>query len=331
MKSENPNPPFRYMNESVGVFLLAGLILGGLFFFQAGRFQDWFDPGLEIKIIMPEQGLFGLSAGARIEILGTDAGVVEQIVIDPNQRIHAIARVRSEMAPFVRVDSRAMIRKQFGVAGASFIEITRGTGEPMDPELAVLRVRADRDPTQTFEKVAGEVRDRLLPVIDNVDRIIASMATIIERMEPDDGALFSMLDDLNAITSLMAEGEGTLGRVLTNEDFYRQLEELIVSLNQNLGRLGPIMDNLDRTSGEVADLSEAFAADADLLPEITRDLRQVTRALPDVILQSQETLRELEGLLEQLQRSWLLGGNDGASQGEAGIGSTRLSPEEVGP
>lgn len=331
MKPENLNPTFRYMNEFVGVFILAGFVLGGIIFFQAGRFQDWFDPGLEIKIIMPDDGLFGLSAGARIEILGTEAGVVEQIVIDPNQRIHAIARVRSDMAPFVRVDSRALIRKQFGVAGASFLEITRGTGALMDPELAVLRVEADSDPTQTFEKVATEVRDRVLPVIEDLDQIIGSLAVIVGRIEREDGALFSTLDDIQSITRLLAAGEGTMGRLLAEDELYGEMEDLIINLNQNLSRLEPIMNNLDRTSGEVATLSEAFADDAVLFPQIVRDLRQVTRALPDVILQSQETLRELDGLLEQLQQSWLLGGGGDGPEADSGGVSSRLSPEEVGP
>lgn len=331
MKAEPSNPPFRHMNESVGIFILTGIVLAGVFFFQAGRFQDWFDPGLEIKVIMPDKGLFGLSAGARIEILGTDAGVVEQIVIDPDQKIHAIARVRSEMVPFVRVDSRAVIRKQFGVAGASFLEITRGVGAPMDPELAVLEVEADQDPTETFEKVAAEVRDRVIPVIENVDRIIASLATIVERVEPEDGVLFSTLDDVQSITTLLAEGEGTLGRVLTDDELYRQLEEMIVQLNRDLHRLEPIMENLNRTSGEVAVLSEAFAGDAELFPDIARDLQRVTRALPDVVLQSQETLRELDALLERLQQSWLLRGNKKSSESAEAVEPARLSPGEVGP
>jgi len=54
--------------------------------------------------------LFGLAEGAKIEVLGTPAGKILRIVIDPDQKIDAKARIDSSMAPFVRQDSKAVIR-----------------------------------------------------------------------------------------------------------------------------------------------------------------------------------------------------------------------------
>jgi len=114
--------------------LLGGLIVLAVLLFvismlQANAVREWLHPSLELRLVLPDEGLFGLSKGARIEILGTPAGTVTDIVIDPDQKIHATARINPDMAPFVRRDSRAVIRKTFGVAGKSFLEITRGQGE----------------------------------------------------------------------------------------------------------------------------------------------------------------------------------------------------------
>ena len=43
----------------------------------------------------------------------------------------AEASIRRDFFRFVRVDSSAVIKKKFGVAGDSFFEITRGEGRPL--------------------------------------------------------------------------------------------------------------------------------------------------------------------------------------------------------
>ena len=53
------------------------------------------------------------------------------------------------MAVFVRSDSKATIRKTFGIAGDAYIEITRGFGQPLDWEYAVIEAVSDRKPTDT--------------------------------------------------------------------------------------------------------------------------------------------------------------------------------------
>ena len=86
----------------------------------------------------------GLSPGAEVQVLGIRAGEVRRIVIDPNQRMHAEARIEEQMTPFIRRNSQVVIRRQFGVAGAAFLEVSRGTGEPMDWGFAVLAAGTDR-------------------------------------------------------------------------------------------------------------------------------------------------------------------------------------------
>jgi hypothetical protein len=116
------------------------------------------------KVMLPDEGLFGLTEGAQVDILGTKAGEVRRIVLDPNQHMHAEISVSKAMLAFVRRDSRAIIRKQFGVAGASYLELTRGSGEPLDWEYAVLTATADRTPTDTVSELLAEIRSKVIPI-----------------------------------------------------------------------------------------------------------------------------------------------------------------------
>jgi phospholipid/cholesterol/gamma-HCH transport system substrate-binding protein len=76
------------------------------------------------------------------------------------------------MAVFVRSDSKATIRKTFGIAGDAYLEITRGTAEPLDWEYAVLTVESDRSTSDTLSEMIEEVRAKVMPVIDDAHKAI---------------------------------------------------------------------------------------------------------------------------------------------------------------
>ena len=71
---------------------------------NAGLMKDWFQPSFTLRILLPDEGVSGLAPGAEVQVLGTRAGEVRRIVIDPNQRMHAVARVEDQMRPFIKRD-----------------------------------------------------------------------------------------------------------------------------------------------------------------------------------------------------------------------------------
>src|SRR4029450_4769327 len=103
-----------------------------------GLLNDCFHPSFTLRILLPDEGVSGLAPGAEVQVLGTRAGEVGRIVIDPNPRMHAVARGDDEMRPFIRRDSVVSIRRQFGVAGAAYIDIQKGVGPELDWSYAVI-------------------------------------------------------------------------------------------------------------------------------------------------------------------------------------------------
>src|SRR5260370_11786594 len=109
------------LDEIVGAVVLACIGVFIAVLINAGLLKDWFQPSFTLRILLPDEGVSGLAPGAEVQVLGTRAGEVRRIVIDPNQRMHAVARVEDQMRPFIRRDSKVSIRRQFGVAGAASI------------------------------------------------------------------------------------------------------------------------------------------------------------------------------------------------------------------
>ena len=348
MKETLKQPKFRYTNETVGLFVLITLLIFVAGLIYSGQVRKWFNPGETLKVVLPDEGLFGLTEGSTVEILGTKAGEVRDIVINPDQKIHANVRIDSDLAVFVRSDSKATIRKTFGIAGDAYLEITRGTAEPLDWEYAVLTVESDRSTSDTISEMIEELRAKVMPVVDDAHKAILMLTAVARDLQDPDKGVQQLLANLNSISDKIDSGEGTIGRMLTDDKLVRNLEGLVA-------RLGPIVDDLKTTMQNVSEFSTQFNIETGDIPEITRrlketlasmemvmqDIRQTTPQLPKIVknvgdttdsvpvlvLQAQQVMVELERLITKLQSSWLLGGGSGRPPQTA----TRISPLEVSP
>ena len=348
MKETLPQPKFRYTNETVGLFVLITLLIFVAGLIYSGQVRKWFNPGETLKVVLPDEGLFGLAQGSAVEILGTKAGEIKDIVINPDQKIHAIARIDSDMAVFVRSDSKATIRKTFGIAGDAYLEITRGSGELLDWEYAVITVKSDRKTSDTLAELIEELRAKVLPVVDDAHKAILMLTAVAKELQDPDKGVQQLLANLNSISDRIDRGEGAIGRLLTEDKLVRDLEALVA-------RMGPIFDDLKKTIQNVSEFSKEFDVETGDIPEITRNLKRTlasmemvmkdlsqttpqlpqivknvgdtTDAVPVLVLQVQQVMVELERLIQQLQSHWLLGGGSGQPSQTA----ARISPLEVNP
>ena len=343
----------RYLNRAVGLFVIATGALALVGFFQSGRIERWFNPLQPVKVILPQRGLHGLSAGANVEILGTDAGRVEQIVIEPDQQIHARVLIRRDMRPFVRQDSEAFIRKRFGVAGDSYLDISRGTGEPMDWDYAVLEARVDRSATDMLQRTLTDLRDEALPLLKQTRKAIQTYGKLGAQLTDPEGNVQTTLSSVSQVATTLKTKQGLAGRLINDPELADDTQALFKRLNRRLNELEPILRDLKGTatnmrgfskalneqSGELPRLSKKVRANLDELQTILKDLRRTTPRLPKVAdqveqttarmpaltVQVQSTLLEIEKLVQSLRSSWLIGGGNEEAQ------PRELSPEEASP
>src|SRR3954465_13721347 len=74
----------RNTDEWVGLLVLVciGLFIASVL--HAGLLSDWFKPTATLRVVLPETGSQGLSAGADVELLGTPVGTLRRGVVDPH-------------------------------------------------------------------------------------------------------------------------------------------------------------------------------------------------------------------------------------------------------
>jgi len=299
--------------------------------------QRWFAPSRTLAIQLPPEGSLGLRNGADVQILGSIVGSVEDITVTDAGTMQAQVTVRGNFIRFVRADSHAVIRKPFGI-GDPYIEITRGSGEPLARGVSLHAV-ADKEPSQMIEETLSAVRDEALPAIKELRVAIAQYSQLAAELRDERGNLQQALSHLNRLGTTLERGEGVAGMLLSDPKPARELRAALPRLNASLDemhaalastrkladrlpRIGAdlelSMQNIQATSAEAARLASA-------LPGMEKSVRQALDTLPGVLLQHQETLYQIQRLTEGVQRSWLVRGY----MEPPGAGG-RLSSERVG-
>lgn len=323
----------RHTDEWVGLVVVAAALLFFGAVLEAGVLRDWFRPVSHLRIVLPQAGVGGLAVGADIEVLGIHAGTVRRIILNPNQEMYAEADIDEQADAFIRRDSEAVIRRRFGLAGAAYVDISRGVGAPMNWTYAVIDATTERAPTDTISAMIDEIRQRILPVLDDAKHT---------------------MNDLAAIGDDLRQGHGTLGRLLTDDTLARRTEQTVMTANDRIAALGPVIATLDDTARQAGELVRQAAAGKDgvpsmirrvdallqnlqsatrdaakatpQLPAIARNVAGGTADLPALLTQTQVTAGELEALLTQLRGLWLLGGGGNQAPPQTRLPASQLQP-----
>jgi phospholipid/cholesterol/gamma-HCH transport system substrate-binding protein len=290
---------FRHVNELTGllVLLVLALVIAGLVFSEQS--QRWFARKYSFDVLLPEQGALGLCSGGEVILLGVSAGTVGDIRVADDGRMTARIRIRRDFAPFVRVDSTASIKKVFGVAGDSFMEITRGRGAMLPsvkPEIICL---IPDDSLDRMEKMLVDLHAELMPVVKKAGEGVAEWTRLGGELRTNSGQLHALLARLDDLAIGVEQGKGTAGKLLGETTLADQAQKLLLRANDALGELQETETNLNIA---VKNVQKGTAR----LPEITDAIANEAKDLPGLVEQTQMSMRELERLIEASQRNWLV-------------------------
>lgn len=265
---------FRYANQMAGTFVLLalGLAIAGIVI--TGRSQGWFEGKFQVfATFNTEEGTFGLKQGSEVLVRNTAAGRVGKIVPNEKGQMEATFVIQERFRQFVTTDSVAHVKKKFGVAGDSFIEIQMGVGEAVQDGGFVV-VRQDEEIMATAQKILGQVEAQFQEVV----------VPLLEEIK-------QILHNVNLLGSDLQEGKGLAGAMMKDDDIAREVKTSIRQVN------GILLDSQDMVR-EVKKLVTD--------PKLTGDIREAVAQTSVLLIDSQAAIRESTKLIRGLQRHWLL-------------------------
>jgi ABC-type transporter Mla subunit MlaD len=244
-----------------------------------------------------------------VYFLGTLVGTVSDVIVDAAGRMEARTNIRRDFFRFVRADSSAVVKRKLFVWGDAYFEITRGQGQPL-PEKNASIICNEHLPS-AMEDTLEEVRREAVPTLkklsaglDTWTKLGTDLITTRERLDQLIGRVDNMAADLQ-------ESKGTVGKLLTNPEVADELKALLVKANRAVDELQVTLKNLQKASTNLPTISDALSEAKDL---------------PGLLLQTQQTLHEIESLVQGMQRHWLI-----RKYIEQPQPNPRIAPSEVAP
>ncbi len=202
----------------IGLFLLLE-IAGGLNFFQKGieigaRFHDVKD----------------LKEGDPVKVAGVPVGDVQSIGFADNQ-VKVILRLDADKAKAVRTDSVASI--QFtGLMGQNFVAVEFGkAGVSIQPG-AELATREQADFGSILSQMDGAAAG-IGKVAETFggDKFMDVLGPLADFIKSNQASISKIIQNVETSTAQIAQGEGTVGRLIHDDKLYEDAAQLISELN----------------------------------------------------------------------------------------------------
>ncbi len=205
--------------------VLAILVVSGFGMIQVASRQWWVQKTFHVKVALTTIG--GLKVGNQVRVLGTDAGVIERIEPPrtPAQPVSLVLRLDARLRDLVRSDAVARVVSE-GVVGARVIEIVPG--------------REGAAPLAGDGPIAAE------PPIEIAD-LVRGAAASLRRIDAVSEAAEKSLVEIQQIATTIRKGEGSLGKLVQDDEAYRKLVALSARGEHTLGDLEENLAALKRT------------------------------------------------------------------------------------
>lgn len=282
----------------VGLFLFFGLVILLAGILTIGNLRNSFVKKFMVTTIFDEVN--GLQPGNNIWFSGVKIGTVSSLHFYGKSQVKVSMKIDREAQPFIRKDAKAKISAD-GLIGNKIIVIYGGS----DHEIAV----ADGD-TLGIEKTV-------------------STEDMLNTLQENNKNILDITNDFKVISKKIMAGEGTLGKLLTDESLYDNLgqtvavlkkaavnaEKLTASLSDygsKMNREGSLTNDLvsdtivfNTIKATVLELRQIATTAAELtanLKNATSDLNN-TNSPAGVILHDQSAATDLKSIIKNLESS----------------------------
>jgi phospholipid/cholesterol/gamma-HCH transport system substrate-binding protein len=229
----------------VGSLIIVSLALLAYAVYRVGSTLDIFARRYEVTTIVPSA--LGLREGAAVTLAGQRIGQVRRIEFIPvgqkvgDNNLRVVLGIAHEVRDQVRTDSRAYLRTQ-GLLGDKFVDISPGTpaGRVLQPGDTITAGRSlDLD---EFIMQASEALEQATGIVGNLQNLTGGMLRgegTVGRLLHDDQLYVSLTGTTAELRRTLAEinrADGTFGRLIRDPALYQRIHGAVARVD-SLGAL----------------------------------------------------------------------------------------------
>ncbi len=265
------------LETRLGLFFAMVFIAGLVLLELAGGF-DFFRKGVEVRARF--DAINELQVGAAVKLAGVPVGDVRRIALEGNKVVVTL-RVRANAG--VKTDSLAVIRFA-GLMGQNYVELTFGGPQsPLVTDGTELEAQTLPDLGQIMAKLdaaassVGSITNMFGG--DNFQNLLGPFTDFLKDNSP---RLTAILGNMQVISKQIADGKGSIGMMVNDDQLYTSAVETITNLNHAATQMQTITDDAKATMAEARRIVTDVGAGQGSLGKLTRDealYRETTTAM----------------------------------------------------
>jgi phospholipid/cholesterol/gamma-HCH transport system substrate-binding protein len=221
----------------VGIFVTLGFIVLAVMTVTVGKFHLGKEAGFRVYVLFDSAA--GVVQNSPVRIAGVHVGKVERISLERGR-----AKVALRIPPDVQIyeDAKAYLRSE-GLLGERYVEIFPGSEEkpklseegfiqqgapPASIELVLSRLSGIGDDFKGVLKPLGQLLKGIDP--EKVGQLVSNFETFsrdLPHLAADAGETLGNFRDISA---KVQRGEGTLGKLINDDEAYQDVRKTLVAL-----------------------------------------------------------------------------------------------------
>lgn len=261
----------QWIQLRVGMMVVTSLVVFAMAIFFISGQVGLFSKKYRLKSYFPD--VQGLKVGTPVRLVGLVVGNVDAISIppytEPGRAVEVTLRIATQYQSEIRADSEAGLESE-GVLGDRFVNVSRGS-----PQAAILMDGEELTgrPSADMKEIMSNTND----VLSNLRDLSGKLSNITAQVEQGQGSLGRLLSDpsfynrlrrtagsAERVVARIEQGEGSMGKLLVDEAFYQKL-------TSSMDRLDRVLGSIDEGEGTLAQLIND--------PSIYENLKQFTGQL----------------------------------------------------
>jgi phospholipid/cholesterol/gamma-HCH transport system substrate-binding protein len=300
------------LETRLGIFVALAVIAAVLILEIVGGVER-FQRGYELRALF--NTIQDLKEGDRVRMAGVEVGRVENILLDEtNNKVLVIMKLHKDIK--VRTDSVATV-KFTGLLGQNFVALDFGTpGSPLATPDTVLTTVEQPDLSAMMAKI-----DNVATGVENLtksftgDKIDNLLGPFTDFLKANRGPLTLTIANLQAVSSQIAQGKGTVGKLIYDESLYNSayaavtnLQDTSTEIKATIADARKAIDQVNAGQGTMGKLLH----DETLYNETTASMKNLKEVLQKVnqgqgtvgkIINDQELYRNAKLTLQKLDQA----------------------------
>ncbi|NVO00969.1 MAG: MCE family protein [Geobacteraceae bacterium] len=272
----------KWAQVKTGVFILVALLLfGGGILMMGDKTKMFVDKG-EISLIMSD--VAGLKVGAPVWLAGVDVGLVTDIGFETpekNNEITVLLQIDKNALKKINTDSKITIKTR-GLMGEKYVDITPSHAYSLTPPTVIRGENVAR--LDDVMAKAGASFDRLNKVMEKVENGEGTLGKLMtDKKLYDNLATLSM--ELRILADTINRGEGSLGKLMRSDEPYKRIIGILNRADATLTDIQSADGTLGRLirDRELYDKMVKLADKSSLAADDMRELKKILTSKDNTI------------------------------------------------